>query len=218
MIYLKTILAILGGYLLGSVLFAYVFVRLLTHKDIRALGDGNPGATNVFQSVSKPLGVAVAVADGLKAFVAMFWAQGWELPPVAVVLVGWAAILGHCFPIYHGFRGGRGTASTSGFIAFMAPWEFFVSLGVALLSMIAIRRKRQDVFPAIVVGLAIILSWIRRRSPLMALSFLAVGIGLGFRNIPGIVRLLSPSGGGREQRKLPSGEDDAETTYNNGPI
>ncbi len=116
-------ISILIAYLLGSIPFGYLLVRIFRKQDIRATGSGNIGATNVLRSGAKGLGVATLLLDCGKAFVAVRIAEhlapgNYDLAVIAAV----AAILGHVFPVWLGFRGGKGVASALGvFLALSWP-------------------------------------------------------------------------------------------------
>ncbi|MGB9666604.1 MAG: glycerol-3-phosphate acyltransferase [Candidatus Cryosericum sp.] len=113
-------LPIVIGYLLGSILPAYFLVRWTRHADIRMLGDHNPGATNVKRNFGIGLGAAVAAYDLTKGLVAMLIAYWlFKAPTDVVAAAGFAAILGHKFPFYLHFRGGRGIAATVGIFVFL---------------------------------------------------------------------------------------------------
>src|SRR6185437_5822529 len=119
-----TILAI--AYLLGSIPFGYVLVRIFRKEDIRATGSGNIGATNVARSGAKGLGILTLLLDLLKAFAAVKIAQHFApgtpgFPSDLAVLAGVAAVLGHVFPIWLGFKGGKGVASALGVFIAIAP-------------------------------------------------------------------------------------------------
>lgn len=109
--------AALFGYLLGSVPFGLVITRLAGLGDIRAIGSGNIGATNVLRTGRKDLALATLVLDGGKAAIAVLIADalGWR-PEIA----GAAAFLGHCFPVWLKFNGGKGVATFMG--ALLALW------------------------------------------------------------------------------------------------
>ena len=114
------ILPVLIGYLLGSFLPAYFLVLWTKHVDIRTLGDHNPGATNVKRNFGFALGAAVAAYDLTKGLVAMLIAYWlFKAPTDVVAAAGFAAILGHKFPFYLKFRGGRGIAATVGIFVFL---------------------------------------------------------------------------------------------------
>lgn len=187
---LEVILVISFGYLFGSILFANLIGRALGKPDVRQMGDGNPGASNIFMNMNRLLGIVVAVSDSFKSIIPMALATAMGLSTLVIILAGSAAVVGHCFPIYYGFRGGRGVATASGVLAFLIPKEFFASLGIATLSMFFIKSNRQHIFPGITVGLAIISSFFLEQSRLFKISFLAIGIFLGFANLP---RFLVPA-------------------------
>ena len=114
------LLSIPLAYLLGSIPFGYLLVKIFRKQDIRATGSGNIGATNVARSGAKGLGIATLLLDLGKAYLAVKIAQhlapgNYDLAVVAAI----AAILGHVFPIWLGFRGGKGVASALG--SFLAP-------------------------------------------------------------------------------------------------
>jgi glycerol-3-phosphate acyltransferase PlsY len=111
------------AYLLGSIPFGYLLVKIFRKQDIRATGSGNIGATNVVRSGAKGLGIATLLLDCGKAFLAVKIAQ--DLAPGnynLAVMAAVAAILGHVFPVWLGFRGGKGVASALGvFLALSWP-------------------------------------------------------------------------------------------------
>ena len=114
------ILPVLIGYLLGSFLPAYFLVLWTKHVDIRTLGDHNPGGTNVKRNFGFALGAAVTAYDLTKGLVAMLIAYWlFKAPTDVVAAAGFAAILGHKFPFYLKFRGGRGIAATVGIFVFL---------------------------------------------------------------------------------------------------
>ncbi len=137
------------AYLLGSIPFGYLLVRFVRKEDIRAIGSGNIGATNVARSGAKGLGIATLLLDLGKAYLAVSLAKHFapgnqELAMMAAV----AAILGHVYPVWLGFRGGKGVASalgiflalslaTAGCILLVFAVVFFLTRYVSLASIIA---------------------------------------------------------------------------------
>ncbi|WP_371155120.1 glycerol-3-phosphate 1-O-acyltransferase PlsY [Jannaschia sp. 2305UL9-9] len=109
------ILLIVGGlaYLLGSVPFGIVMARLFGLGDLRAIGSGNIGATNVLRTGSKPAAFLTLIGDAGKGAAAVLLAR-WLVGPDAAQVAGFAAFLGHCFPIYLAFKGGKGVATFLG--------------------------------------------------------------------------------------------------------
>jgi glycerol-3-phosphate acyltransferase PlsY len=121
------LLSIPLAYLLGSIPFGYLLVRLFRHEDIRTTGSGNIGATNVLRSGSKGLGIATLLLDALKGFIAVVLAQhiavraGFPTAFDIAALAALAAVVGHCFPIWLGFRGGKGVATALGVFFALVP-------------------------------------------------------------------------------------------------
>ncbi|WP_158945212.1 glycerol-3-phosphate 1-O-acyltransferase PlsY [Granulicella sp. S190] len=116
------LLSIPLAYLLGSIPFGYLLVKTFRKEDIRATGSGNIGATNVARSGAKGLGIATLLLDLGKAFLAVKIAQhlapgNWGL----AVIAGAVAMLGHVYPIWLGFRGGKGVASALGVMLALSP-------------------------------------------------------------------------------------------------
>jgi glycerol-3-phosphate acyltransferase PlsY len=102
------------AYLLGSVPTAYIAGRTLKGIDIRQIGDGNMGAANAYRQLGPRVGIAVAIVDAAKGALAVLIALAVDTPQVAVLLAGAAAVFGHNWPIFLGFRGGRGESTTIG--------------------------------------------------------------------------------------------------------
>jgi acyl phosphate:glycerol-3-phosphate acyltransferase len=127
------------AYLLGSISFAVLIVRLLTGKDIRTEGSGNAGATNVLRAHGKRLGLAVAVLDIAKGAAAVFLVRAVTADPRYAAAAAFAAILGHVFPIFYGFRGGKGVATAVGAFLVLAPWPTLVCLAVFIAVVAATR-------------------------------------------------------------------------------
>jgi glycerol-3-phosphate acyltransferase PlsY len=113
----------LGGYLCGSIPFGLLIARAATGKDVRTVGSGNIGATNVARAAGRAAALVTLALDALKGFVPVLIAsrsQGAEVPlaPVAAA----AAVIGHCFPVWLRFRGGKGVATGLGVSLALAPW------------------------------------------------------------------------------------------------
>jgi glycerol-3-phosphate acyltransferase PlsY len=109
---LATVLAVIGGYVLGSIPFGLVLTRLAGTTDIRRIGSGNIGATNVLRTGRKDLAAATLVLDALKGTVAVLIAWRFGLYPA--MAAGLGALIGHMFPVWLGFRGGKGVATFLG--------------------------------------------------------------------------------------------------------
>lgn len=108
------------GYLLGSIPFGLLLTRMAGHGDLRSIGSGNIGATNVLRTGNKKLAAATLLLDALKATVAAVIAQA-VFGQNAGLIAGFAAFIGHLFPIWLGFRGGKGVATYIGTLLGVAP-------------------------------------------------------------------------------------------------
>jgi len=104
--------AIVFGYLLGSIPFGLMLTRLAGLGDVRKIGSGNIGTTNVLRTGRKDLAAATLVLDALKGTLAVWIA--WQWGPNTAILAGLGAFLGHCYPVWLGFRGGKGVATYIG--------------------------------------------------------------------------------------------------------
>ncbi len=127
------VLLLLGSYLLGSVPAAYLAARWSRGIDIRRYGSGNVGATNVLATVSKRWAIPVIVFDLVKGMVVIYIAKLIGLEVYQQVMVGIAVIVGHNWPVFLRFSGGRGVLTTVGVLLFLAPWLTLILLAVAFL-------------------------------------------------------------------------------------
>jgi glycerol-3-phosphate acyltransferase PlsY len=150
---LASLLVIAVAYLLGSIPVGYVLVRLFRHQDIRAVGSGNIGATNVLRSGGKGLGAATFLGDVLKGASAVYVGgligtlvaahRGFLLPegPLRnfMALAALAAVLGHVFPAWLRFKGGKGVATGFGVFLVAAPTSALCAIGVFALVLLLTR-------------------------------------------------------------------------------
>ena len=125
-------LATVAAYLIGSLSFAVIVSRLMGLSDPRTYGSKNPGATNVLRSGSKAAAIVTLLLDAVKGwlpvFVVMHWGEPFGLGAGTVALVGLAAFLGHLFPVFFKFEGGKGVATAAGVILGFNPWLGLASL------------------------------------------------------------------------------------------
>jgi len=180
------------AYLLGSVPFGYILVKVFLRRDIRATGSGNIGATNVARSGAKGLAIATLLLDLGKAFAAVKIAQhlvpgNYDLAALAAV----AAVVGHVFPVWLGFRGGKGVASALGVFLALTPASAMATLAVfvvifaftryvSLASIIAAAA-----FPFFGLHSAAV------RTPVVIASFLFISLLIIVKHHQNIRRLLS---------------------------
>ncbi len=128
------IAVILMGYLLGSLPFAFVITKLSTGKDIRYEGDGNVGTRNALRIAGPLPGLLTAILDLSKGAAAYWVGHRWGSSDMVLYLTGFALLLGHGFPIWLGWRGGKGLACASGFLFLMWPYSVVAGLIVLLIA------------------------------------------------------------------------------------
>ncbi len=129
---------LLLGYLLGSVPFGLILTRLAGLGDIRRIGSGSIGATNVLRTGNKGLAAATVLLDGLKGAVAVLLAARFG-PPGSALWAGIGAVLGHDFPVWLGFRGGKGVATSYG-VLLAAAWPVGLCAGAVWLVVAGLGR------------------------------------------------------------------------------
>jgi glycerol-3-phosphate acyltransferase PlsY len=121
-------LLILAGYLLGSISSAIIVCKLMNLPDPRTQGSGNPGATNVMRLAGKKAAAITLISDMLKGFIPVAIAQFSGMSMLVISSVGLAAFLGHLYPVFFGFKGGKGVATAIGVLV-AASWK----LGLAVI-------------------------------------------------------------------------------------
>lgn len=177
------------GYLLGSIPFGVAITRVLGLGDLRQIGSGNIGATNVLRTGNKPAAVATLLLDSGKGAIAVLLARhfGGE---TAAMLAGGAAFLGHCFPVWLGFRGGKGVATFLGTLIAL-HWPLgLIACGVWLLS--AVISRISSLSALLAAALSPVFAWAIGRADLVLVSlFMAVLIFA--RHRANIARLLDGS-------------------------
>lgn len=132
----EEILIVLFAYLIGAIPFGYLIAKFLTGEDIRKKGSGNIGATNVLRTQGVAYGILTLILDILKAVIPVYVGRKYGTFPSFPAVVGASAIIGHCYPIYIGFKGGKGAASGFGAFLVIAPIATLISALVFVLSMI----------------------------------------------------------------------------------
>lgn len=180
------------AYLLGSIPFGYLLVKIFRKQDIRATGSGNIGATNVARSGAKGLGIATLLLDLGKAFVAVKIAQhlapgNYDLAVVAAV----AAILGHVFPAWLGFRGGKGVASALGVILALTWPSALAILGIFLVVFLITRYVSLASIIAAASFPLFAFYFVPYRTPIVIAGFLFIPLLIVVKHHENIRRLLS---------------------------
>jgi len=131
---LRDIALILGGYLLGSIPFAFLITKAVTGRDIRFEGEGNVGARNVLHVAGPMPGLLTVLLDGAKGAAAYWLAETWGSGNVTLYLTGAALLVGHGFPVWLSWRGGKGLAAAAGFLLQMWPWSLLATLVILVVA------------------------------------------------------------------------------------
>lgn len=138
------------GYLLGSIPFGVVVARMMHLGNLRDIGSGNIGATNVLRTGSKPAAALTLIGDGAKGAVAVLlarWAAGEDAAQVAAL----AAMLGHCYPVWLKFKGGKGVATFLGILLALSLW---VGIGACIAWLVGALLSRMSSMGALVAASA----------------------------------------------------------------
>jgi len=186
------------AYLLGSITFGYLLVRIFRHEDIRKTGSGNIGATNVARSGAKGLGILTLVLDALKGFLAVVIAQhiaepyGFPQAYDVAAAAALAAVLGHCFPVWLGFRGGKGVATALGvFLALVPLTIVFYLLGIFLVVVLFTRYVSLASILAAALFPIFALPHAPVRSPILVACYILIPLIVIVKHSQNIRRLLA---------------------------
>jgi len=193
--------AVVLAYLIGAIPFGYLIARRVAGTDIRTLGSGNIGATNVSRIVGGQWGALVLLMDCLKGLLPTWWfplvAVGADttLFPHVRVACGVAAVLGHVFPCWLSFRGGKGVATSLGVVSILSPWATAASTTAFLIVFILTRFVALGSIVAAVVFAAVqlMLLWPEPFAPQnrsLAIFSLLIQLLIVLRHRSNIVRLL----------------------------
>ena len=150
--WLVLLLAVLVSYLSGSVNYAIIVTRAVTGADIRQQGNRNPGSSNVLRTVGRGWGLLVGFLDGFKGMVPLILARVFLYPDDSALdmgklyVMGIAAVIGHCRPVFYGFKGGGGIGTMLGVSLFLVPIEFLSSLLLGGLISIRFFGKAEHKF------------------------------------------------------------------------
>jgi acyl phosphate:glycerol-3-phosphate acyltransferase len=166
------------GYLLGSLPTGYIAGRMTSGKDIRQIGDANMGAANVFREMGRSAGILVGLADIAKGALAVILAQTALLSEPFILLTGLAAVLGHNFPIFLGFRGGRGVSTTIGILLVVYTVPALI-MALPCVATLWLTKKVTPAMAVFYVPLSVLGWWLGLPALLIAYSVtLPVLVGL----------------------------------------
>ena len=195
---LASLYIVAGAYLLGSIPIGYLLVRIFRRQDIRSIGSGNIGATNVLRSGGKALGAATFLLDVLKGAAAVYLGGlvgAMLVPSVSVhalqALAAFCAVLGHVFPVWLGFRGGKGVATGFGVFLVVAP---VAALTAIAIFAVVLAFTRYVSLSSIIATISFpIVAWFtaRRHSAFVFAVELAVALLIIAKHHQNIGRLLS---------------------------
>lgn len=182
------IIAVVLGYLLGSIPSAYIATRIATGKDIRQMGGGNVGGLNIFRQVGVKPALAVGIVDlgkGAAAVAIAYWLL--DVPQLFVMLAGLAAVVGHMWMVFLKFSGGKGMGPTFGALAVLMPvygywYGFVIFLAVILVPFVITRNV------ALSMGISILflplIIWLITQSELATVLAIILGVLVGIKFLP----------------------------------
>ena len=175
------------AYLLGSIPFGLVLTRMAGYGDIRKIGSGNIGATNVLRTGNKPLALLTLLLDGGKGAIAVLIARYLGSEDAALA-AGLFSILGHCFPVWLKFQGGKGVATTLGMFLALAPYTGLVAIGTWLVMAALFRISSLAALIAMIS--TPVSAYVIYHNPLLAAVSLLVAVFVWYRHKANIQRLL----------------------------
>ena len=196
------IIAAVMAYLIGSLSFAVIVSRALSLPDPHSYGSGNPGATNVLRSGSKKAAILTLLGDTLKGVAAVllakYFAAQFGITDTGIALVAIAVFLGHLFPLFFGFKGGKGVATASG-VLWALDWR--VGLGLTLIWAPVFAASRVSSLAALIgSAMAPVLAWYFLGVGPAFYAALAMAVLLLWRHKENIERLLAGEEGRFKKR------------------
>jgi len=188
MLYLDLIIAIILAYLIGSISSAIVTCKLMKLPDPREQGSGNPGATNVLRFGGKKAAIITLIGDVLKGVIPVLLAKWYGFDTIGLSLIAFAAFIGHLYPIFFGFQGGKGVATAFGCLVALA-WP----IGLALLAtwlLIAFISRYSSLAAVLSALLAPVYAWYFTNID-YAITCCVISILLIYRHRSNICNLLA---------------------------
>ncbi|GAB6843879.1 glycerol-3-phosphate acyltransferase PlsY [Methylorubrum rhodinum] len=182
--------ALVFGYALGSIPFGLIFTKVAGLGDVRAIGSGNIGATNVLRTGRKGLAAATLLGDALKGTAAVLIAGLWGEEPA--LAAGLGAFLGHLFPVWLGFKGGKGVATFIGILIALSPPTLLAFAAIWLGLAFALKYSSLAALAASAATPLVL--WALGHGPVAAL-FLVLGLLLWWKHAPNIRRLAAGTEG-----------------------
>ena len=200
---LPALVAIVVAYLIGSVSFAVVVSRAMGLADPRSYGSGNPGATNVLRTGNRRAAILTLVGDAAKGAVAVLLARAladrFGFGDLTLTLVGLAAFIGHLYPVFHGFQGGKGVATAAGVLLALSPWLGLATLSTWIVVAVFLRYSSLASLVAAVFAPAFYLLLVGADGVLLALAVMSAL--LVWRHRGNIANLMAGTEGRIGQKK-----------------
>ena len=192
------ILILILAYLFGSIPWALVIGKVFYKTDIRNHGSGNLGGSNAGRVLGKKAGVAVIALDALKALLSVVLAKVMNMSDTICVLAGLMCCVGHCFPIFANFKGGKAVATTVGFvigISVLITHEFMIMSLIPIITFFVVLKttKFVSLSSMIAIGMAAVCAFIAQDNLVISLSITVPWLFVCYRHKANIGRLLKGS-------------------------
>ena len=192
------ILILILAYLFGSIPWALVIGKVFYKTDIRNHGSGNLGGSNAGRVLGKKAGVAVIALDALKALLSVVLAKVMNMSDTICVLAGLMCCVGHCFPIFANFKGGKAVATTVGFvigISVLITHEFMIMSLIPIITFFVVLKttKFVSLSSMIAIGMAAVCAFIAQDNLVIILSITVLWLFVCYRHKANIGRLLKGS-------------------------
>ena len=187
---LRMLLTLVIGYLLGSISTGVVLSRLFAKTDIRSQGSGNAGTTNMLRVLGRKMALLTFIGDMLKGIIAVFigkWLIGGELGGLLGVV---GAVLGHYYPLYFGFKGGKGIATSFGSLLFVFPVQALLAFAVFLI-LVAVTHYVSVGSIAAAITLPLLIVITRFQEPTLWIITVCIGASVVWRHRANIKRLMN---------------------------
>lgn len=178
---MASVICAIGAYLIGSVSFAVLASRIFRLPDPRTYGSGNPGAANVLRSGKVPAALFTLLGDAAKGVIGVLLARllapTFGFGPVTVALCALAVVLGHLYPVFFGFKGGKGVATSFGALLALSPWAALAAVAMFLL-VVALSRY-VSLASILAAGAAVVMSplvlgWGAESAAVLAIAVLVI--------------------------------------------
>ena len=183
-------LLLLASYLIGAIPSGVILTRLFGGADLRKSGSGNIGATNVYRVAGRKLGVLTLIGDCLKGVLPVLLASSvFALAEPQIALVALAAFLGHCYPVYLGFKGGKGVATALGIFLVLSPLSILCVLGI-FIAVLYLWRFISLASITAAASVPFLVLFFERSTPLVVATLIIAGIVI-WRHRENIGRLRS---------------------------